>query len=241
MGWPDFARAETAAGEAAPDGLGKRVHFGLAVLYEAAEPEHLRKRAWAELATGDGAACRRTCRQLYEEHRDATDLAPLLRLSASLACGLQPTPTFGNTAGPVVAEEAVRQARLHRAEVIVRACALLPDSGVQPRELELLGRGLVAARADHWASRELLGAALYRGGSHDEAVRELEEAVRLHGAGGSVWAKLFLAVAHHRLGHADQVQHWSKQAESVSDWEEQVIKTQLLGELEAPKPPAGKK
>jgi tetratricopeptide (TPR) repeat protein len=239
MGWPDFARADAAAGDAAGDWASAAERYGQAVLYEAAEPEHLRKLAWAELGAGDDTACRRTCRRLYEEHRDTTDLAPLLRLSAALACALQAAPTFSNTAGPALAEAALRQARMHRIEVVVRACALLPDSGVEAKELELLARRLVAARPDHWAYRELLGAALYRGGNPDEAVRELDEAVRLHGE-GSLWAKLFLALAHQRLGHVDQARQWRQQGENTDGWEEQVIKSQLVSELVAPKPAAGK-
>jgi hypothetical protein len=159
----------------------------------------------------------------------------------ALACGLQAIPTPANAIGQAVAEEAVRQARLHRAEVVVRACALLPDSGVEAKELESLARRLLEARPDHWAYRELLAAALYRSGSPDEAIRELDEAVRLHGAGGSIWTKLFQALAHQRVGRADQIQHWQQQVENVFEWEKKVIKSQLLDELEAANPAAGKK
>jgi hypothetical protein len=85
---------------------------------------------------------------------------------------------------------------------------------------------------------ELLGAALYRAGRHAEAVRELDEAVRLHGK-GSLWAKLFLALAHQRLGHAQQVQQFGQQSQNAIGWEEMVIQGRLLGELDARKAPGG--
>jgi tetratricopeptide (TPR) repeat protein len=53
-----------------------------------------------------------------------------------------------------------------------------------------------------------LGAALYRAGRYAEAIRRLEEGIRLRG-GKSLpadWA--FLAMSHHRLGHPDQARRW---------------------------------
>jgi tetratricopeptide (TPR) repeat protein len=55
-----------------------------------------------------------------------------------------------------------------------------------------------------------LGAALYRAGRYDEAIRRLEEAVQARGgAGASIpddWE--FLALTHHRLGHRDEARRW---------------------------------
>lgn len=53
-----------------------------------------------------------------------------------------------------------------------------------------------------------LGAALYRAGRFDDAIRRLEEGIRLRG-GASVaqdWA--FLAMAHQCLGHRDEARRW---------------------------------
>jgi tetratricopeptide (TPR) repeat protein len=53
-----------------------------------------------------------------------------------------------------------------------------------------------------------LGAALYRAGRYDEAIRRLEEAIRVRDGVGvpADWA--FLAMAHHRLGHPDAARRW---------------------------------
>jgi tetratricopeptide (TPR) repeat protein len=53
-----------------------------------------------------------------------------------------------------------------------------------------------------------LGAALYRAGRFDEAIRRLEESVKaVNGQGWwADWA--FLAMAHHRLGHRQEARFW---------------------------------
>jgi hypothetical protein len=84
----------------------------------------------------------------------------------------------------------------------------------------------------------VLGAALYRDGKPAEAIKELDEAVKLHGDGGSLWTRLFLALAHQRLGHTQEVADWQKKADKAGPWEEQVIQFQLLGELDTIKRPA---
>ena len=53
-----------------------------------------------------------------------------------------------------------------------------------------------------------LGAALYRAGRFDEAIRRLEEAIRLRGGDGLPQDWAFLAMAHHRLGHRDEARRW---------------------------------
>jgi tetratricopeptide (TPR) repeat protein len=52
-----------------------------------------------------------------------------------------------------------------------------------------------------------LGAALYRAGRYDEAIRRLEEAIQARG-GEHPGDWPFLALAHHRLGHRDEARRW---------------------------------
>jgi Flp pilus assembly protein TadD len=49
----------------------------------------------------------------------------------------------------------------------------------------------------------VLGAVLYRAGNVPEAIRRLDEAVKLHRNGSHVLDGLFLAMAYHRQGKAD--------------------------------------
>jgi WD40 repeat protein/tetratricopeptide (TPR) repeat protein len=222
LGWPDFASEQAAAGQLA-----------LAALYQASEPEHLRRLAWTEQAAGDGAAARGTLRRLHTEHRGVADLKPLFHLSAALVSGLAVIPTPAPGAGSAVASTLLRREEARRAAVVVQAAALLPNSGIPAAELVDLARLAMEIDPQSWQYREALGAALYRAGQYAEAVRELGEAVRLHGDEGSLWAQLFLALAHQRLGHAEQAKQLSQQAGSLPgwSWEEQVIERQLQGEL----------
>jgi hypothetical protein len=194
-----------------------------------AQGDNLRLLAWARLAAGDSAACRRTLRQMHEEQHD---LAARWQLSAALAGGLALRPLPGNAlAAPAIAPVARREQQ-RRAAVLVRAAALLADSGIPSANLVGLARSGVADEPQSWRAHELLGAALLRDGKADAALRELDEAARLHGQNGSLWVRLFLALAHQRLGHTEAADHWRKKADRADSWDEQVLQLHLLGELE---------
>jgi WD40 repeat protein/serine/threonine protein kinase/tetratricopeptide (TPR) repeat protein len=62
------------------------------------------------------------------------------------------------------------------------------------------------------------GAALYRVGRYKEALPVLEHGVAVHGSGGRVWDWVFLAMVHHRLGHAAEARKWLDQ---TVDWLDQ--------------------
>jgi WD40 repeat protein/tRNA A-37 threonylcarbamoyl transferase component Bud32/tetratricopeptide (TPR) repeat protein len=84
-----------------------------------------------------------------------------------------------------------------------------------------LVRELEAAVANEPAScrfRHVLGGILYRAGRHEAAVRQLHEAMKCHPGGqGTIHDWLFLAMAHHRLGHVEQARRWlDKAAASLS-------------------------
>ena len=53
-----------------------------------------------------------------------------------------------------------------------------------------------------------LGAALYRAGRFEEAIRRLNESIQARGDGGDPQGFAFLAMAHHRLGHRDEAKRW---------------------------------
>jgi hypothetical protein len=111
------------------------------------------------------------------------------------------------------------------------------DSGIAGAELVALARSRALDDRQSWQSHELLGAALLRDGKPTDAVHELDEAARLHGKGGSLWMRLFLALAHQSLGHAQEADDWRKKADNAGPWEEQVMQFRLLGELERAKRP----
>jgi Flp pilus assembly protein TadD len=87
------------------------------------------------------------------------------------------------------------------------ACALGPDAGVDPEAVvELAERG-VRGRPE-LNRMNTLGAALYRAGRHVEALARLEQAVGLHGAGGTPYDAMFLAMTHQVLGHPEEARQW---------------------------------
>jgi tetratricopeptide (TPR) repeat protein len=53
-----------------------------------------------------------------------------------------------------------------------------------------------------------LGAALYRAGRFDEALRRLGESIRGQGGEGKPQDWVFLAMAHHRRGNREEARRW---------------------------------
>ena len=60
-----------------------------------------------------------------------------------------------------------------------------------------------------------LGAILYRAGRIEEAIEQLGRSVAAHGAGGTHYDALFLAMANHRIGHAEEARSWLRRASEV--------------------------
>jgi tetratricopeptide (TPR) repeat protein len=106
--------------------------------------------------------------------------------------------------------------------------ALTTNAGADPAHLVLLAEKAVAkSPKEHW-DVNLLGAALYRAGRFDEAVKRLTEATALNAdpyRTNMLYTWFFLAMAHHRLGHADEARRWLEKAAHATE--------------EALKPPAG--
>jgi serine/threonine protein kinase/WD40 repeat protein len=101
----------------------------------------------------------------------------------------------------------VSRVALRTANDIAWSCALGPsaidDYG------ELLRVAEASARSRPAPNRlNTFGALLYRAGRFEEAVRQLDRSVAAHGAGGTQYDALFLAMAHHRLGHAEEARSW---------------------------------
>jgi hypothetical protein len=96
---------------------------------------------------------------------------------------------------------------------IAWACALGAGAVDDYEPLIRLAGSAVAGRHDP-ARLNTLGAILYRAGRFAESVRQLERAVAARGGGGSVHDALFLAMAHHRLGHGDEARSWLRRANS---------------------------
>jgi tetratricopeptide (TPR) repeat protein len=74
----------------------------------------------------------------------------------------------------------------------------------------LAEKALANSSRDHWHVNQL-GAALYRAGRFEEAVKRLSEATELSChpyRTNMLQTWFFLAMAHHRLGHAAEAHRW---------------------------------
>ena len=79
----------------------------------------------------------------------------------------------------------------------------------------------VAAQVEEWCETQAagrlntLGAILYRAGRFEDAIRQLGRSVEVHDAEGMRYDAVFLAMAHHRLGHADEARRWLRPSNAV--------------------------
>jgi tetratricopeptide (TPR) repeat protein len=99
-------------------------------------------------------------------------------------------------------------------------------------QLAKLAKLAVDAKPKSSAYRETYGAALYRLGHYDHAVRHLEIAIRGQGKGGTVWQNMFLAMALHRLDDRKDARKWltkavrqierREKAKNRPDWDDRV-------------------
>jgi WD40 repeat protein/serine/threonine protein kinase/Flp pilus assembly protein TadD len=188
-----FDRAEAAYAEAAhARPLNTSVWYALARLH--AERGHL-DRAAATLAEAV---------RLMPEDSQLRERIGLALLSAGDRAGWRRSNAalldrFGGTSNAMTADP------------VASACVLGPEGTVDPgvpirlAEAAVRGATETATKANCLTT---LGAALYRAGRFNEAIRRLEEGVRLRGgvSQGNEW--VFLAMAHHRLGHRDLARRW---------------------------------
>ena len=109
------------------------------------------------------------------------------------------------------------------------ACSLGPGAAEDAAQLlGLLEKLLARFPADQTKARHALlntlGALLYRSGRFADAITRLQEGIAVHGQGGTIQDAAFLALAHHRLGQADQARRWkermgaTKPADEASIW-----------------------
>jgi len=90
------------------------------------------------------------------------------------------------------------------------ACSLAPDVVAEHNVPVRVAEAALENVSDDWKnfSTTCLGAALFRAGRYDEAIRLLNESGEADGGPGvpQVWA--FLAMAHHRKGDAAEARRW---------------------------------
>jgi tetratricopeptide (TPR) repeat protein len=97
---------------------------------------------------------------------------------------------------------------------VVGVSNFIPDA-LAERSQALEWAEKIVARGENLTSLVYLGATLYRAGRFDEAVERLEAGDKKAGSAVSAMrhqAWCFLAMAHHRLGHAAEARRWLDKA-----------------------------
>jgi serine/threonine protein kinase/WD40 repeat protein len=87
-------------------------------------------------------------------------------------------------------------------EPVAWACALGPDALADWAPMVRAVEAAVKQRPENAELRKTLGAVLVRAGRARQAIAALQESIRVNGHGGNAFDWLFLALAHHRLGHS---------------------------------------
>jgi tetratricopeptide (TPR) repeat protein len=230
LGWPDKAAAEFAqALKLSPQDEQVRVEAHRNQAFY-----HIARGQWQQAAAEYGQA-----RALLPEDprlwwcQAVTHLAADDRKAYRQIC-VATLERFGATQDP------------REAYIVVSACMVLPDA--LPDMARLVPVGRVAAGWYPGSGRRL-AAALCRAGAHDEAARCFQEAATHFRFRAEDW--LFLAMAHHRRGHAAEAQHcltkatqWINEADHAQvydtaetqpawgDWHERIVIPLLRQEVE---------
>jgi tetratricopeptide (TPR) repeat protein len=100
----------------------------------------------------------------------------------------------------------------NEASSLAWTCVLAPDAVADPTLPVQLAEQAVKSSPKTSAYLNTLGAAHYRAGQYDRAIQRLNAAMQVQGQGGTAADWLFLALAHQKLGHADEAKQWLDKA-----------------------------
>jgi WD40 repeat protein/serine/threonine protein kinase/regulator of sirC expression with transglutaminase-like and TPR domain len=98
--------------------------------------------------------------------------------------------------------------------ILARMCCLVPNATPDPSRAVRWAEQALAAEKHNYLFHAL-GAAHYRAGQFELAVQRLEESDRSGWGDASVVNWLFLAMAQHQLGHADEARKWLDKATAL--------------------------
>jgi tetratricopeptide (TPR) repeat protein len=110
-----------------------------------------------------------------------------------------------------------------RSSGLAYLCSLGPEPSHDLHLAIAMARRLVEGRPSDSEQRTIYGAVLYRAGEHADAIRQLEESIRLNGNGGTLADWLFLSLASQRLGRDEEGRRWLAKAEERIDADHQPV------------------
>jgi Flp pilus assembly protein TadD len=175
-------------------------------------PEDPQVRLEAHCSAGYSATGRRQWRRAADEFTKASELAPddatLWRFRAVTLLGAEDVPAYRQTCLAML-QRFEKSTDLRVAGNVVLVCVLRDDA--LPDMARLLPLAKVAAPWGGHTGAYALGETLYRVGRYEEALECLDAAAKtLFRPGASEWS--FLAMTHHRLGHADKARCYLAEA-----------------------------
>jgi tetratricopeptide (TPR) repeat protein len=120
-------------------------------------------------------------------------------------------------ASKALADLAARGSDRLAAQLAVQVFVLTPDSAIDARQALEWAKQIHEAGPQNGLAPGLLGCALYRAGSYEEAAQTLEDAFDTYGeyhakTGMHAYGHLFLAMTHHRLGKSQEAREWLNRA-----------------------------
>jgi WD40 repeat protein/tetratricopeptide (TPR) repeat protein/tRNA A-37 threonylcarbamoyl transferase component Bud32 len=194
-----YARAALGRWKEAADDLGK------AVSSWESTPVMWAHHALVLLQRGDSKRYGAACRQMLAKFNKPEDKPKSTVVTGEY--GLQEIFSFGKPFDP------------DAAALMAWVCSLSRDAAQPSQPLELARKAAAVDAKDYMFARTL-GAALYRAGQFEPAVKRLDAAQALgKGPTPSVW--LLLAMAHHRCQRAEQAKQWLEKGRT---WIEQARK-----------------
>ena len=98
------------------------------------------------------------------------------------------------------------------ANEVAWTCELAPNAVTDYKLPVQLAEEAVRSKPKGWEYLSTFGGALLRAGRHQDAIQRLDEAVKSFGQDGDPWTQFLLAMAHHRLGHAEEAKKWLDRA-----------------------------
>jgi WD40 repeat protein/tetratricopeptide (TPR) repeat protein len=127
------------------------------------------------------------------------------------------------------------------ANIVAWTCTLAPDAVADPAPLLALAEVALAPTPEDPNTLNTVGGVLFRAGRDEEAVKQLNASLARSQLGFvTAIDQVFLAMAHHRLGHADEARkalaqavQWLDAEADKQDWDNQVDLRLLRKEAEA--------
>jgi serine/threonine protein kinase/tetratricopeptide (TPR) repeat protein len=107
---------------------------------------------------------------------------------------------------------------------LINVCALGPEATADFGPIVMLAEWDVANHPHDWYSLNRVGEAYYRAGRFEAAIEQLQKADQVHKIGGNATTWFFIAMAHHRLGHADEAREWLTKA---TQWMDQAAESNM--------------